>query len=477
MALLCAGAAVVIGVGTWQIVGVVTRPANCGSGTFVYQGACVGVTDDASAFDRSLATVVNKIARQNAIVASSGDYVTVALLTPLTTGTDVTLDRVRQEMEGAYAAQESWDSRPPGVQPPRPRIRLLLANEGGDEQAWPQVVQELQQQPASAHLVAVIGVGLSTTTTLRAAHALASGPDPLPMIGTLDTADGLNRLGEPESLVGQALSGPVQNLFRVEPTTGDEVSVLWHYERSLGLSHAMVVYDSNQDDLYTGTLYADFRAQFGQLMAGYAPKEYDSELSGANQFAAIASEICPAGSTAPPPAVLYAGRETLLPTFMYQLRGQTTCHGAVTVITGADAEALPVSETAPNSSGPQVSVVYANLIDTKDDLTPGYKTVFTAAVGARDLDATWAIMTYDAVAAAEQAAQAAVGPSTTFLPPPGEIATYLSNFNQPQHELSGAAGGYMICPSGDEQGKRIPVITDKGGKVTVKQPSWQPSCM
>jgi len=44
------------------------------------------------------------------------------------------------------------------------------------------------------------------------------------------------------------------------------------------------------------------------------------------------------------------------------------------------------------------------------DLTTAYKDAFTSAAGTRDLDSTWAIMTYDGVADAEQSAQAAAGP-------------------------------------------------------------------
>ena len=186
--------AVVTAVAAWQIVVAITSPDSCGTGMVVQGTECVGVTDGSHVFDPSLATVEGKITAENRTVQSAGDFVSVALLTPLTTdpGSDVTLARIRAELESAYTAQQYLNGQ--GF---RPRIRLLLANEGSQEQAWPQVVRELQSEVASQHLVSVVGVGLSTIPTLQTARALAACPDPLPMIGTVDTADGLNSKGPP----------------------------------------------------------------------------------------------------------------------------------------------------------------------------------------------------------------------------------------------------------------------------------------
>ena len=176
------------------------------------------------------------------------------------------------------------------------------------------------------------------------------------MIGTVDTADGLNSKGPPASLVGPALSGPILDLARVEPSTGDEVALLHaylsHHSPRL-LRQMMLVYDMNSQDLYTATLGDDFRGQFAANLIGserYVGTPGTTAI--ANAFNAIAGEVCPPG-TVNPPTILYAGRQSLLPTLIDQLRGLSMCpRRTITIVTGADAEALPPSATSPNPAGP-----------------------------------------------------------------------------------------------------------------------------
>jgi hypothetical protein len=468
--------AVAVALAAWQIVMAVTSPDSCGTGMVIQGTECIGVTDGSPGFDPSLAMVESKITAENGTMQSAGDFVSVALLTPLTTdpGSDVTLARIRAELEGAYTAQQYLNGQ--GF---RPRIRLLLANEGGQEQAWRQVVRDLQSEIASQHLVAVIGVGLSTIPTLQTAKALAAGPDPLPMIGTVDTADGLNSKGPPASLVGSALSGPIQDLTRVEPSTGDEVALLRAYLTNHSprlLRHVMLVYDTNSQDLYTATLGDGFRSQFAANLIGterYVGTPGTTAI--ANEFNAIAGEVCPPG-TANPPTILYAGRQSLLPTLIDQLRGLSMClRRTITIVTGADAEALPASATSPNPAGPQISVVYPNLVDPAL-LTTAYKDAFTGLFGTADLDASWGIMTYDGVIAAEQAARAVVGGSATVLPTPAELGSALFDFNMPTHALDGAAGNFLISSDGDEQCQGLPIIIYRNGTATTIPPSPQPGC-
>jgi hypothetical protein len=469
--------AAVVGVGAWRIVASVTGPSSCRTRAVIYDRECVGVTDSASAFDPSLAPLVNKIARDNQNVEAAGDYVTVVLLTPLTTvpGSDVTLARIRQQMEGAYLAQESWNGPLPSSSGAtvgnRPRIRLLLASDGDAGQAWPQVTRQIRQEPASANVVGVIGMGLSTTSTLQAARALATGSDSIPMIGTIDTADGLNSQGLSVAKVGSALAGPITNLTRVTPTVGDEISALHGYLRST-LGQAILVRDTDQYDLYTQTLATDFSEQFANNIASKVP--YDTSAAVTNEFNTIAGDVCPS-TAVKPPAILYAGRESLLPNLISQLRDLSTCpkRDTITVVTGSDAEALSATtETAPNQDGPQIKVVYANLIDT-DELASSYKTSFTHLFGPTDLDASWAIMTYDAMSAAEQAARSAAGSSVTFLPPPSSIGSSLVDL----HSIQGATvNRFRISADGDEQCQVVPVVIDSGGTTTITPPAHQAGC-
>jgi len=470
--------AVVVVVGAWRIVVAITSPGSCGTGMVVQGTECVGVTDGSHVFYPSLAAVESKITAENETMQNAGDFVSVALLTPMTTnpGSDVTLARIRAELEGAYTAQQYLNGQ--GF---LPRIRLLLANDGSQEQAWPRVVRDLQSAVVSQHLVAVIGVGLSTIPTLQAARALAVGPDPLPMIGTIDTADGLNSKGPSVSLVGSALSGPIQDFARVEPSTGDEVALLHTYLSRHSprlLRHVMLVYDTNSQDLYTATLGEDFRGQFAANLIGserYVGTPGTSAI--ANEFNAIASEVCPPGTgTADPPTILYAGRQSLLPALIDQLRGLSMCpRRTITIVTGADAEALPPSATSPNSAGPQISVVYPNLVDPRNLTTP-YKKTFTGLFGTADLGASWGIMTYDAMEAAEQAARAVAGGSATALPTPAELGSALFNFNMPTHALDGAAGSFLISADGDEQCQGLPIVIYRNGTAKIIPPTLPPGC-
>ena len=183
---------------------------------------------------------------------------------------------------------------------------------------------QLQQQESADHLVAVIGVGLSNDDTATVAKLIAAWPQPVPMIGTVDTADGLN-----STLFGGTLTDH-QWLARVEPTTGNEVSLLKQYLASKGpLPTTLLVWDNSSNDWYTRTLRIDFTDQFHptytqQYSPGYGP----------GQFGTISNEVCPGGGS--PLTILFAGRETVFKAFLDQLRQQTNCpkEDTITVVTG-----------------------------------------------------------------------------------------------------------------------------------------------
>lgn len=450
-------------------------PPACGSGLSSDPGECVGVTDGSTAFTPALASVEQRIAAENEHVLQAGKFVSVALLAPLTYSatSDATEARIKAELEAAYVAQHFLNQ-----QSFRPQIRLLLANEGSEEQAAQQVAGQLQQKVSTDHLVAVVGVGLSTAPTLQAARMLATGPNPIPMIGTVDTADSLNNTTVP-------------GLARVEPSVKDQVSLLHQYLANSGtsavgpLGPAMLVYDTNPRDLYTAALGSDFRDNFTHRIGSGEP--YDGNprsVAVANEFKIIAGEVCAQG-TGNSHAILYAGRESLFPQFIGRLRQISACGSAnlitsvkFTVITGSDAESLPPSLTKPNIDGPQISVVYANLADS-NLLSPEYTQAFTNTFGgdSADMKATWGIMTYDGVAAAEQAAVAAAGTSSSTLPAPSDVKSALFEFNEKSNSLTGATGPFLIQDTGDESCQQIPVIVDQGGKsVTTPLAARPHSC-
>lgn len=456
LGLIAGGAAVIVGIGGWQAVNLLT--ATCGGGTSSYQGECVGVTDGSYPFAQSVAHIETIVKAQNLRAQATGDYVSIALLVPLISaaGTDVTPERVRQMIEGAATAQAYLNGK--GY---RPAIRLLLANEGSRQQAWPQVVSQLQHWPADQHLVAVVGVGLSTTDTVNAARQLASPVSPLPMVGVVDTGDGLNTNGPRPPL---APSGRINGLVRVEPSVGDEVALLWQYYRAHtgGLSQqAVLVYDNDPNDLYTGSLSLDFSQQFGTHIID--KKQFSPGGSEPGEFASIANDVCAPGAPRTP-VVLYAGRESAFPDLIDKLRTQTNCPrtDTITVLTGADAESLRKKETL-NPDGPAIDVVYPNIADSQQ-LVPEYRKAFEGKPA--DVDASWTIMTYDGVTAAEQAArQASEGSSIP--PAPSAVTSLLYDFNKLADAIKGATGPFVITPDGDEGCQWIPLIIDEKGTSTV----------
>ena len=469
--IIAGGAVVIVGVGGWQVANLLT--ATCGGGTSSYQGECVGVTGGSYVFDPSLTAIEATIKTQDGQAQATGDYVSIAMLTPLTSapGSDVTPARVRQQIEGAATAQAYLNGQ--GF---RPAIRLLLANEGSQQQAWPQVVGQLEHWPADQHLVAVVGVGLSTTDTVQAARQLASPASPLPMIGSVDTGDGLNTSGPQPPLVPPTLSGRINGLVRVEPSVADEVTLLSQYYRanlpdtsSNAVPHkavlspeAVLVYDNDPNDLYTGSLSLDFSQQFGAHIIDkkqFAPGGYES-----GEFASIANDVCAPGATSTP-VVLYAGRESAFPDFIDKLRTQTNCpsRDTITVLTGADAEALNPAMTGPNPDGPAIDVVYPNIADSRR-LEPWYRQAFKGPPA--DVGASWAIMTFDAVTAAEQAArQASQGASIP--PTPSAVTSLLYDFNKLSDPIRGATGPFVITSDGNEGCQWIPLIIDQNGTFTV----------
>lgn len=461
--LIGGGAAIVVAAGIAVAVVRLTDP--CGGGTRSVQGECTGVTDGSHDFLASVTAIENTIRTQNAAAEASGDFMSIALLTPLTyaPGSDVTPGRIRQQLEGAATAQAYLNG-----QHFRPAIRLLLANEGSRQQAWPQVVSALRDWPADQHLVAVVGGGLSTTLTVATARQLTSGTRALPVIGSVDTGDGLDTSGPRTPLVQPALTGRIYGLVRVEPSVSDEVTLLSRYYRSRLRSapalspHAVLVNDNDPSDLYTGSLGLDFGQQFRASIID--TKQFAPGTDEPGEFASIANDVCAPGATSSP-VVLYAGRESAFGDFISKLRTQTNCpsRDTITVLTGADAEALSPAKTSGNPGGPAITIVYPNISDP-GRLQDFYKQAFTGSRA--DMTASWTVITFDAVTAAEQAARNATQGSGT-APSPGAVTSLLYDFDKLADPVKGATGPFVITSGGDEGCQWMPLVIDQRGAASV----------
>ena len=453
---------------------VVSALHRCGAGVTRQGDECVGVTDGSYVFDPALATVEGQIRAENHRVEDR-PHVTVALLTPLTSSavSTVSIERIRSQLEGAYVAQHSANSSGSN-----PRIRLVLANMGSQEQAWEPVVDQLADMVnGPQHLVTVIGMGVSSDPTVRAAKALAGHG--IPMVGAVITGDGLNT-------TATGLGGPIPGLTRVNPSVGDELAVLAEYltGHRRDLHTALLVGDENSSDLYTGALQRDFTTTGLSrywVDGGRVVQPYDGTpgTPGTDaQFRAIVANLC---GVNPPDMVFYAGRASLLPTFVARLRQRNCARDrTVTVVTGSDASALAASLPRPQAVDAPVTVVYAPLVDPNalanrrfnPDLAQyqRFADTFTRVNGfpADDLADGWAIMTHDAMLAATLAIGRATGQSSQ-LPAPGDVRSLLYLANSPTTSVPGAGGTFTFDPkTGDAVGRRIPVMELRpDGSLTV----------
>jgi len=428
---------------------------------FVDDGECVGVTDGSYDFDpgssadqRNIAAVERLIAGQNGWVTTNykSDYVTVALLTPLTepapgaTPSDVTLSRIDDELRGAHLAVY-YANHETGL---LPKIRLLLANEGSSEQGWQADWDQLRQLTSSpGQLVAVTGMGISVQQTVKAARAI--GGAGIAMFGAVTTADSLDGTTSPY-------------LAQVVPGVSDEVQALSRYLRKP--SRAVLIYDEQATDLYTERLRADFTGTYGASIGEdeipYAPSNSDSNL-----FKKIAEDVC--YTPQQPPLVFYAGRDSVFDQLVIQLQEEGDCAGQkLTIVTGGDADGLPVSSTLSDAGGAQVSIIYAD-IENGAAITPAFRGDYQAWLGKADdagMTDPWMLATYNATAAAASAIAEAAGPPQPAQVSAGQVDVWVDQLNGPA-AVTGATGPFSIGYHGDLDNPQIPIAEMTDGQRTT----------
>jgi hypothetical protein len=420
---------------------------------FRNDGACVGVTDGSYIFDPSLAPIERAIARENAKVREQRTYATVALLTPMTASaaSDVSLPRIKDELAGAYAAQIAANGG--NLAQDRPPIQLVLANEGtSQELAYGQVTGLLTAMKAApANLRAVVGMGVSVEQTILGARILSKAG--IPMIGAVTTADQLDW-------------SIITGLARVVPDVSDQVTALQRYFAAHGgLGPAVLVTDTNTSDLYTSDLMRDFSAAFGQDLNSQ-PQPFGPGPGEGTELRLISSSVCPLTGT--PPTVLYAGRESDLPTLINKLQGAPNCGGKqIAVVTGSDAVALPPSLTTNQPREGHVSVVYSDIADPnpKAVLPQVEQTFADSPAGTQSLSDPWTIATYDAMTAASIAiADAASGSSP--VPLLGTVLGVIPLLNQRQ-EVPGATGPFSIGTDGNLINPDVPILRLADGSAVL----------
>ncbi len=416
-------------------------------------GECVGVTDGSFQFDPQVPAIEDaeqRIRAENARVTSGGPYVSVALLMPLTTGplTDVSPSRIADVLRGAYLAQYFHNHQSNIL----PRIRLLLANEGSQEQAWAADWDQLKGLTRTpGQLVAITGMGISVRRTIYAARRIGS-PDiahgGIPMFGAVTTADGLDSTVTPD-------------LAQVAPSVADEVHALARYLSKP--APTVLVYDSQASDLYTATLRADFtrvfRSRLSPNQIQYVPSGEDSAL-----FKKIAQDLCANSSS---PVVFYAGRNSVFDSFITQLEQEGNCtNRRLEIVTGGDADGLDPSITRASGVGARVSVIYSDIEDRRA-ITSTFRSHYVSWLGRSALpgiDDPWLLASYNATTAADDAIELAAGSiAHPARMKPTDVAPWLNQLNR-STEVPGATGTFSIGAHGDLENPVIPIYELAGGR-------------
>lgn len=450
------------------VVGVVHlwRELPCGgyaSGVRSVDGQCVGITDAGHIFHESYTEVQNLIAEENDRVdeQAGGHVVTIAFLGTFTFGEVSPMDpgRMRRSLEGAYTAQMRANHTH-HFSDPKPQIRLVLANIGGQQKQWETVVDDLlpMTEDPEAPLVAVTGMGVSVESTRQIAERLSTAN--VPMVSSAVTADGLEHREIP-------------GLLRVAPSNTQYVRALRAYLDGLEEKpRATLVYDLNEPDLFVTTLRRAYEDRLSGFTVGH-PQEYVGTTLGetprSGLFNSVTLNVCASTND----TVLFAGRAPDLNEFLASLaeRGCKERHLRILfVVTGLSV--LDDDEAMGHLRQGNMSLVYASAIDPRWSTSAGednvpehyvaFASAFHARVGGGDeraLNNGYALVNHDAVAVATEAVRISNERGLEELPTAEEVYSQLMLLNN-AHAVPAGGGvlSYSDNLAGEAVGRYVPVV-------------------
>lgn len=307
-------------------------------------GECIGVTAAESDFDQpELGAVLDRIRTENVNARTDPEFVSVAVFLPMTTapGGITTYDWVRGQLQGASQAQVTFNRSA------RPKVQLLLANPGNDMRHWRSVVDDLDaRRDGPDHLVAVTGIGLSLGHARDAMRRMSELR--IPIVGSTITADDL---------------AGIPGLLRPAPTNARQARAAADHLKATGAKTALLLQDTNNEDLYPETLAKAFRDQFGD--GGHRvleqAQQYDSGLGSVeNAFALMMPNICATEAD----VVFFAGRGRDLARFVEKLATRLCRERVIRIVTGDDISAEQLlSESFKRGLAAGVEVTYTDLAD------------------------------------------------------------------------------------------------------------------
>ncbi|MFJ3768094.1 ABC transporter substrate-binding protein [Streptomyces sp. NPDC090082] len=344
-------AAVVLGLGGYGFARLTTpEDRSCAEGVARPAGSdeCVGVNGSGHDFgDAGLKDVAEAIRAENAGL-KPGEYVTVAVLLPLTSTDAGMRTKVLHEVQGAYAYQRRANQESNGQ---LPTIRLVLANTGRGNAHWRTTVDQLVAlADGPERLRAVSGIATSSTEMREAVTALTRAR--IAVVGTTITAD---------DIANGPGGKPYPGLARVSPTNSDEAKALAHFGK-VDAAKALLVQDTRSGDHYVDTLKAAFAASLkdAPLEASEFTSAPDPTQEGttANTFRNITHLIC--DTTAE--TVFFAGRHTQLRQFINALGDRGCISRSFTVLTGDEGSYLGADKKLERKAlKSRVTVRYAAL--------------------------------------------------------------------------------------------------------------------
>ncbi|MFI7636192.1 ABC transporter substrate-binding protein [Nonomuraea sp. NPDC049400] len=419
------------------------------------QEECVGVSAG-YAFEQRFNKIVQAMAGENAFATKGGPgtYVTIAFLGPLTQPDP----RVAHQLEGAVAAQRRANhGQVVGETPP---IKLVLANTDSSESNWRETTEDLLAMVDSGdRLVAVAGLGRSTSSTLESLKLLATKN--LAMVGDAVTSDAID-------------STKVRGFVRVNPRVSEQVRLLAEHvgdsaESAAGGKRwrtAALIHSAKPGDFYADSLAAAFKQHLKKQWEAGGNVDYPFSDPPGNQWQIIMSNLC----ARPPDMIFYAGRGSDLRAFVSSLGESGKCLGQVKIVTGSDAVRLK-AEQFPASTFDAISLIYAPLVeplllDCTDNQS--YQRLLEAyrdlGFDKEHLATGWGIMAHDAVLTAAQAVRRAAGGSGKDPVTPGDVAGFLPLFAQPNTAVSGASGPVMFdSATGNRLRLQLPVLQFRQG--------------
>ncbi|MFE3493452.1 bifunctional serine/threonine-protein kinase/ABC transporter substrate-binding protein [Streptomyces sp. NPDC059175] len=437
---------------------------------------CVGVADplsDASLFGPELKDVVGRIVRENKRVADEAaadprkPYVRVAHLMPYgaDSGSPLSWEAIRESLEGAYAAQCRVNACPglrgagaTHLPATVPKVQLLLANEGRNQQEWKVVADQLGTMTSGDHpVVGVSGLGVSLPETQAVADRLSELK--IPAVAGPPTAT--------------TLESPY--LFKASPSNREHVRALRaRLESGQAERRGFLVFDTNED-LYVQSLREAFDLEFapsiGQRRAGFAGSTDDAAVP--RLYGPAVQDICYTKAD----VVFYAGRDNDFPALISALanRGRCSPDGGLrplTVVTcwsGRSAYSRN-PERQKELRKAKITVLDASVLSPEDwnrgsTVPPGFAPFHESfqALGYTDrrLGDGYAMMNHDAVLTVAWAAESFANQNGGAVPGPQDLYNQIINLHGANRVAAASGDLEFFHPSDVSRGWA------KGARLTI----------